>query len=61
MEKKSLDPVTFPVLKKTKMESSIVFSPIGRCLKTSFALALGRMLAKERTVLYLNAGILFWF
>ena len=52
-EEKSLDPVTFPVLKKT-MEIIGVFSPLGRCLKTSFALALGQILAKERTVLYLN-------
>lgn len=52
-EEKSLDPVTFPVLKKT-MEIIGVFSPLGRCLKTSFALALGQILAKERAVLYLN-------
>ena len=52
-EEKSLDPVTFPALKKT-MEIIGVFSPLGRCLKTSFALALGQILAKERAVLYLN-------
>ena len=52
-EEKSLDPVTFPVLKKTMVIIG-VFSPLGRCLKTSFALALGQILAKERAVLYLN-------
>lgn len=31
-----------------------IFSPLGRCLKTSFALTLGQILAKERAVLYLN-------
>ena len=36
------------------MEIIGVFSPLGRCLKTSFALALGQILAKERAVLYLN-------
>ena len=30
------------------------FLLLGRCLKTSFALALGQILAKERAVLYLN-------
>lgn len=31
-----------------------VYSPIGRCLKTSFALTLGQLLAKETKTLYLN-------
>lgn len=31
-----------------------VYSPIGRCLKTSFALTLGKLLAQEERVLYLN-------
>ena len=31
-----------------------VYSPVGRSQKTSFALTLGQILAKERTVLYLN-------
>lgn len=31
-----------------------VFSPVNRCLKTSFALALGQLLSREETVLYLN-------
>ena len=41
------------VLKKTT-ELIGVFSPLGRCLKTSFALTLGQILAKDRAVLYLN-------
>ena len=31
-----------------------VYSPLGRCLKTSFALTLGQVLAREKAVLYLN-------
>ena len=31
-----------------------VYSPLGRCLKTSFALVLGQILARSRKVLYLN-------
>ncbi|MDD6734332.1 MAG: hypothetical protein PUE21_07315 [Lachnospiraceae bacterium] len=31
-----------------------IYSPIGRCLKTSFSLVLGQMLAKKYRVLYLN-------
>ena len=56
-EEKSLDPVTFPVLKKT-MEIIGVFSPLGRCLKTSFALALGQILAKERAVRQGNENLI---
>ena len=41
------------VLKKTT-EIIGIFSPLGRCLKTSFALTLGQILAKDRAVLYLN-------
>lgn len=52
-EEKALNPVVFPVLKKT-MEIIGVYSPLGRCLKTSFALALGQILAKDKAVLYLN-------
>ena len=52
-EEKALNPVAFPDLKKT-MEIVGVFSPLGRCLKTSFSLALGQILARERAVLYLN-------
>lgn len=50
---KAVAPVVFPVLKKTT-EIFGVYSPLGRCLKTSFALAMGQVLARERAVLYLN-------
>ena len=43
----------YTVLKKTT-EILGVFSPLGRCLKTSFALTLGQILAKDKAVLYLN-------
>lgn len=52
-EEKAVLPVQFPVLKKTT-EILGVYSPLGRCLKTSFALTLGQVLARERAVLYLN-------
>lgn len=52
-EEKALMPAEFPVLKKTT-EILGVYSPLGRCLKTSFALALGQILAKDHAVLYLN-------
>lgn len=51
-EKKTL-PQNFTVLKKTT-EILGVYSPVGRCLKTSFALTLGQILARDRAVLYLN-------
>lgn len=50
---KAVIPVQFPVLKKTT-EILGIYSPLGRCLKTSFALTLGQVLARERAVLYLN-------
>lgn len=31
-----------------------VYSPVGRCLKTSFAITLGSLLGRERAALYLN-------
>lgn len=31
-----------------------VFSPVGRCLKTSFAITLSKILSQDRRVLYLN-------
>jgi hypothetical protein len=52
-EEKAVVPVQFPVLKKTT-EVLGVYSPLGRCLKTSFALTLGQVLARDRAVLYLN-------
>lgn len=50
---KKTDAGAFPVLKKTT-EILGVYSPLGRCLKTSFALTLGQILARERAVLYLS-------
>lgn len=52
-EERGILPVQFPVLKKAT-EILGVYSPLGRCLKTSFALTLGQVLAKEKAVLYLN-------
>lgn len=52
-EEKAMIPAQFPVLKKTT-EVLGVYSPLGRCLKTSFALAMGQILAREKAVLYLN-------
>ena len=46
-EEKALNPVAFPVLKRT-MEVIGVYSPLGRCLKTSFALALGQFQIRRR-------------
>ncbi|MDO4616388.1 MAG: hypothetical protein Q4B03_02890 [Lachnospiraceae bacterium] len=39
---------------KTEMELIGIYSPVGRTRKTSFALTLGQILAKNRAVLYLN-------
>lgn len=39
---------------KKPMEIIGIYSPLGRVLKTSFALTLGQILAKDRAVLYLN-------
>lgn len=41
-------------LEKKKMEVIGVYSPVGRTMKTTFALALGQILAKKRACLYLN-------
>ncbi|MDY3920301.1 MAG: hypothetical protein SOZ59_15125 [Candidatus Limivivens sp.] len=41
-------------LLKKRVEILGVYSPIRRTLRTSFALTLGQLLAKERNVLYLN-------
>ncbi len=40
--------------RKRKMELIGVYSPIGRCLQTSFSLILGQILAKKKRCLYLN-------
>lgn len=52
-EERAVIPIQFPVLKKTT-EVLGVYSPLGRCLKTSFALTLAQILARDRAVLYLN-------
>lgn len=43
-----------PLVVKRPMEIIGVYSPLGRVLKTSFALTLGQLLARDRAVLYLN-------
>lgn len=40
--------------RKRTMELIGVYSPIGRCLQTSFSLILGQILAKKKRCLYLN-------
>lgn len=40
--------------RKRNMELIGVYSPIGRCLQTSFSLILGQILAKKKRCLYLN-------
>lgn len=52
-EERAVAPAVFPILKKTT-EILGIYSPLKRCLRTSFALAMGQILAKERAVLYLN-------
>ena len=42
------------VLVKQKARILGVYSPIGRCLKTSFAITLGKLLAQEWPTLYVN-------
>ena len=52
-EERDVFPIQSPALKK-KTEFLGVYSPLGRCLKTSFAWTLGQILSEEQTVLYLN-------
>lgn len=52
-EEKLIFPMQSPALKK-KTEILGVYSPLGRCLKTSFAWTLGQILSEDQTVLYLN-------
>ena len=52
-EQKAPVAVDFPVLKKQTVILG-VYSPLHRCLKTSIALTLGQILAKQKPVLYLN-------
>lgn len=50
-EKKDNQTVSM-IKKETKVIG--VYSPVGRCQKTSFAITLGQFLAKEHSVLYIN-------
>ena len=50
---KAIFPVQLPVLKKTT-EVLGVYSPLGGCLQTCFALTLAQILGKVKSVLYLN-------
>lgn len=52
-EEKTIMPSVYPILKK-KTKIIGVYSPVRRCLKTSFALTLGQLLARDQAVLYLN-------
>lgn len=52
-EEKAVLPVHDPAMKRGT-EIFGIYSPLGRCLKTSFALTLGQILGKSRSVLYLN-------
>ena len=52
-EEKTIFPMQSPALKR-KTEILGVYSPLGRCSKTSFAWTLGQILSEEQTVLYLN-------
>ena len=52
-EERNAFPIQNPALKK-KTEILGVYSPLGRCLKTSFSWVLGQILSEEHTVLYLN-------
>ena len=52
-EEKTVFALQSPVLRR-KTEILGVYSPLGRCLKTSFAWTLGQILSEEQKVLYLN-------
>lgn len=43
-----------PEVLKKETKVVAVYSPVGRCQKTSFALTLGQVLAKQQAVLYIN-------
>ena len=44
----------FPQATDTEVKMIGIYSPVKRCLQTSFALTLGQLLAKEHRTLYLN-------
>lgn len=48
------EPLPVPETVKRKTAVIGVYSPVGRSQKTSFALTLGQIMARERAVLYLN-------
>ena len=52
-EERDVFPIQSPALKK-KTELLGVYSPLGRCLQTSFAWTMAQILSEERAVLYLN-------
>lgn len=52
-EQHKADPVPVQVIKK-ETELIGIYSPVGRSMKTTFALTLGQILAKKKAVLYLN-------
>lgn len=52
-ETRMLLPEQVPALKKTTTVLG-VYSPLGRCLQTLFALTMGQILGKQKSVLYLN-------
>lgn len=52
-EEKTVFPMQNPALKR-KTELFGVYSPLGRCLKTSFAWTLGQILSEERSVLLIS-------
>ena len=55
MERYAADPAGHPAqVLKSRMRVIGVYSPVRRVLKTSFALTLGQVLARNRGVLYLN-------
>lgn len=60
-EKRVQEPVT---AWKRSMEIIGIYSPLGRVLKTSFALTMGQLMARDKAVLYLNmeeySGFEYW-
>lgn len=52
-EEKTMLPSAYPIWKKST-EIIGIYSPVQRCLKTSFALTIGQVLAKEKSVLFLS-------